>query len=1185
MKDVKEVIGDIDKIEGIKVTSTYSFFEIFSRCPNKIALDIPETTIIKDNEVRDWLLTRKTEPKRVIRKSEDKMNLRHMFYKFTGVKMEDHSIIELRENFPRDFCAMATFNSGEKFLVKRDELKYICENMADKVKRVQAIVKENPLRQYSNPHNISTESLYCFASRENPYAPFTYKYFKRSLHYEKTLTIKLNSVLETLLEQMLPTSEKTQPLLNKTILLTRKYSSEHVEELYYKSFDSTSNQNLEKSSRKLTDFLESEFHVRVKSFMVRFMTDYAGRPILLGASDLTLFPLTTDLGFSRDTVEEINSYSPVLFTDLLEHLEYPYKPAEPPGKKVELPKETIQVFSNKLFRSLITKACVGGFCDYHIILQNSLFDDDEKKAYEIPHKSKIYGTLQKKDLPFQIPYSLITNVHAQRDLIIQLLQKHKIHPPAFGSLNHSGTADATPKKEDYSFKSPRLQPNTKRSYDKEYSMAHICPKCLQIYSLLSRELEKILYSPQKKSSLATKKKWIHTEVKVKQYIKGSQTLYPLPKSNPADKLTLKDADTLHHNVGLFIQSKKGLKPTLTTDTPREPLPNIIQASQRASPELGVPQIVLPRISVSVSIPPKIVVHNDEISNASPALSALSTSRLHQQTLPDTLKLSSLDSPRKVSLTADHLRRLSMGIVATREDVSVKEKTILPGFPTRELSENASRVQIKRSVDLNKNEVFLNFVKQSGCTVNNIESVPASPGKQGPGTKILPNDLLNVRFGREKKDARSINSSGNLALSRSRSISVEQRNERKQKLINEVTKHLEKSNKTGSIAQDLYMLKKNLFEDKKTDIGIPLSVYHYKHFCARRIPVYKLTINKYPLDSASKLSKILTNHDIVDYSTYKNIGGFPNIPIDQSFFTDMFGYLHQQNVAIPFMVLDSLTMVAEEPLKIVVVCHDFFDNFMEYIEVYQTIIKSRKNTRVILFNYPGQALTIFPNNYVSTNENCSEVLDGLLCRLEKSGVFSIEKDEFNFIGYGYGGNILTCFLCSTENCIPSYKNLLLVNSFAYADDLLTKTLQEMIEIFEEAPENLPQLPYEFYLLLAKSGAYNYDIKEYMSLNPISKAGRLKICTGCLNSFNLRKKIGDLQINKSIIHSLNNCFIPVGHSDLLANNEDERYGNKKNGMVEIYFKKRLDYVNGGHAVLQENLEEFLPKLTKFISDGMI
>lgn len=67
-------------------------------------------------------------------------------------------------------------------------------------------------------------------------------------------------------------------------------------------------------------------------------------------------------------------------------------------------------------------------------------------------------------------------------------------------------------------------------------------------------------------------------------------------------------------------------------------------------------------------------------------------------------------------------------------------------------------------------------------------------------------------------------------------------------------------------------------------------------------------------------------------------------------------------------------------------------------------------------------------------------------MDKSGVISIAKDKFNFVGFGYGGNILLHFLVSTDNAIPSYSNLMLVNSFSYVDDLLLKTINEMIDVF-------------------------------------------------------------------------------------------------------------------------------------------
>ena len=64
MKDIREIIGDCDKNGGITISSTNSYFELISVCANKLELEIPETIIVKDNEARDWIYTKKENPRR-----------------------------------------------------------------------------------------------------------------------------------------------------------------------------------------------------------------------------------------------------------------------------------------------------------------------------------------------------------------------------------------------------------------------------------------------------------------------------------------------------------------------------------------------------------------------------------------------------------------------------------------------------------------------------------------------------------------------------------------------------------------------------------------------------------------------------------------------------------------------------------------------------------------------------------------------------------------------------------------------------------------------------------------------------------------------------------------------------------------------------------------------------------------
>ena len=476
--------------------------------------------------------------------------------------------------------------------------------------------------------------------------------------------------------------------------------------------------------------------------------------------------------------------------------------------------------------------------------------------------------------------------------------------------------------------------------------------------------------------------------------------------------------------------------------------------------------------------------------------------------------------------------------------------------------------------------FINYVQENfGDIESKIDKISVSDWSKY--------DILQQRYSTSPVAKESQGKIDVLFNKRGRSNTEREREEFKEKLFQNLSKWIEKNNTKGSNANEILNIKKKIFDPTKNELGVPISIFHYKNYAARQIPKYRQTVQKMSLLRPTRISKLLNVYNVVDYFTYRMIGKFTTSGnINPEILKEFYGFIYSEEIAIPFFILNSDYMDEEEKIDVTIVCHDFFDHFIEYIGIYRKVVQNQKNKRIILFNYPGQAYTIFPTDIIPTNQLCADVLDALIYRLDRSGVISIQKDKFNFIGYGFGGNILLHLLVSTDNAISSYSNLMLVNSFSYIDELLLKTVNEMIDIFKEAPAHITELPFEFYSFLVHSKKQKpQQIKEQIAQNPITMEGRLCILNGCLNSLNVRRKIPSLQINMSLVHSLNNCFVDISHVDVITNMLDERFGVRKNAIVEVTFKKKTHFIEGGHAVLRESLDHFMSILSDFINEDKL
>jgi len=102
----------------------------------------------------------------------------------------------------------------------------------------------------------------------------------------------------------------------------------------------------------------------------------------------------------------------------------------------------------------------------------------------------------------------------------------------------------------------------------------------------------------------------------------------------------------------------------------------------------------------------------------------------------------------------------------------------------------------------------------------------------------------------------------------------------------------------------------------------------------------------------------------------------------------------------------------------------------------------ENTRILLYNYPGQSHTIYDKNGALRTTEHNAIIDKLIFRLSSySGQLNIfsSVDSYKFVGFGYGGYLISSYLSAnpamhkitngtflincSANCTPKYKAII------------------------------------------------------------------------------------------------------------------------------------------------------------------
>lgn len=213
-----------------------------------------------------------------------------------------------------------------------------------------------------------------------------------------------------------------------------------------------------------------------------------------------------------------------------------------------------------------------------------------------------------------------------------------------------------------------------------------------------------------------------------------------------------------------------------------------------------------------------------------------------------------------------------------------------------------------------------------------------------------------------------------------------------------------------------------------------------------------------------------------------------------------------STAIPYILLYSPKAKEVKHKEVLIVCHDFFDDFIGKIRFYQGLIRDLENYCVVLFNYPSQPYTLYSPDACYNNETLSQCLDLLIYELVRSKTFHLRSDNLRFLGFGLGCNVILHFLASANSAINTLKACLLFNCFLYLDEPFNQFLKSTIRFLSEKPESdFPDL------LFSAFANKSLDPKQETLIDPktFNNAARVSMLKGCLELDNISQTMGNIE----------------------------------------------------------------------------
>jgi len=418
--------------------------------------------------------------------------------------------------------------------------------------------------------------------------------------------------------------------------------------------------------------------------------------------------------------------------------------------------------------------------------------------------------------------------------------------------------------------------------------------------------------------------------------------------------------------------------------------------------------------------------------------------------------------------------------------------------------------------------------------------------------------------------------------KSQSALLKQRDSLTQKLLANLDRNYTKNKKSSNLLE-FYETRKKILTMYERAENFPISVFHLKDFSSLRINQdYKINTPKlclHPFGYACKTAlKSISFHQILGHLIENNF----LIGINEDNFASLYGckndilekvrvFVYDEKTAIPYLILSSEWKDSGKGIQILIVLHDFFDNFMDHLDFYQNILAESYNCHIVLLNYPGQLFTVYDRNQTFNNEDISKILDGFIFYLARQKLIDLQNDKIKLLGIGYGGNILAYFGGSCEGSFASLHSMMLINSFVYIDEMLFEKIKKLCEVLDSNVGE--ELALHYYFQMTQTSLVEKEkIKRKLERNPLDNIQKKMILKGCLKSVDCQLKIQKCETSLYILHSLQNSFVSVIHADILTKVTNDAKNifmqlasNETKNYFSQYQKRIIAYLDGGHDVI--------------------
>ena len=282
----------------------------------------------------------------------------------------------------------------------------------------------------------------------------------------------------------------------------------------------------------------------------------------------------------------------------------------------------------------------------------------------------------------------------------------------------------------------------------------------------------------------------------------------------------------------------------------------------------------------------------------------------------------------------------------------------------------------------------------------------------------------------------------------------------------------------------------------------------------------------------------------------------------------------------------------------VVLNDFFDSFTKYESQVTRTIEDYKDKfdklKVLYFNLPGQAMTIFESKTVFNNIYYSEVLDRLLFYLIDNEYID-HSYQIVLIGFGNGAQIALTYASCFEKFWDFIHSMIFFNGFIENDSFLNKSMTEITTILENTKN--PMLVDFFIKSITVNPSKLWEIEKKLQSNVIDDSyhtesigliGFNQIASGYF--YNVKINYEDLCTPICFVHSNQNCFITINNiNPFFANLQVNTFENNRDSLGFYTFdelkefsqdKKKLIVLDASHDLFFEDDGEFTMVLASFM-----